>query len=219
MMQVLFATPSLLALYAGISCVLFLNATIFAWLPALLTRSDGMSMGDAAMRSALVLLVAACGTVLGGILVDRLKRFGLSVMMLAPGIYALLSALAFAIAFTALTGDSRFIALCIGGFFMSATFGPMFTACQRLVHPGLRATVVGVINVIGQIIGGLGPLSAGLLSDVIGLESALALVCLVMMAGGIAMALGATYYEMDVVRTERLSDAAAQAAGLAPMHA
>lgn len=222
--RVLFATPSLLALYAGISGVLFMNAAIYAWLPALLNRSDGMTMSDAAIHSALILLAASCGTVLGGVLVDRLKRFGRRVLMLAPAAYALIGALAFILAFSRLSGDLRFAVLCIGGFFLGAIFGPVFAACQTVVHPGLRATVVGVINVIGQIIGGLGPLAAGLLSDAIGLESALALICLSLLAAGIAMLVGASRFEADVLRIEQISagiegGGGGSASPLAPAHA
>lgn len=207
-MRVLFASPSLLGLYVGISGVLFMNAAIYAWLPALLNRSEGMAMGDAAMHSALVLLAASCGTVLGGVLVDRLKGFGRRVLMLAPATYAFLGALAFIFAFSSLHGDARFVVLCVGGFFLGAIFGPVFAACQTVVHPGLRATVVGVINVIGQIVGGLGPLTVGLLSDAIGLETALAVVCIALLAAGVALAIGSASFENDAVRAERMARAA-----------
>jgi predicted MFS family arabinose efflux permease len=200
LLRSLFATPSLLCLYIGISGVLFINAAIFAWAPTLFSRSEHLPMDQASMRSALVLLAAAAGAILGGMAVDRLKRRIPRISMIGPAAYALISGLAFAIALAQLEGNTRFIVMMVAAFFMSATFGPMFAACQSVVHAGLRATTVGVINVIGQIIGSLGPIVTGMLSDSMGLGISLAIAASALLASALALFVGSHFYDADVAK-------------------
>lgn len=208
----LFATPSLCCLYIGISGVLFINAAIVAWAPALFNRMDRLPMDQAAMRSAFVLLAATVGAILGGMLVDRLKANMPRALMLGPAVYTLISGLAFVFGLTQFTGDARFAVLLLGAFFMSASFGPMFAASQTVVHAGLRATTVGVINVIGQLIGGTGAIVAGALSDAMGIDLSLAAISGALLISAVALWAGSRHYVRDVEKIPQIRIVAADPA-------
>ena len=109
------------------------------------------------------------GSWAGGAICDRLGRSDLRWHMIVPAIAALLSVPAY---FAALLAPGYWATIllfmlptCIG----SVWYGPVYGNVQGLVHPRTRATAAAVLLFVINIIGlGLGPLSVGILSDVLG---------------------------------------------------
>ena len=204
LLRALFATPSLVCLYFGISGVLFVNASILSWAPSLFSRVEGLPTDQAALRSSFLLVAAAFGAILGGMAVDRWKQRSLKMAMRGPAAFALLSSVGFALGLTQLEGADRMSALLVGAFFMSASMGPIIAASQTVIHPGLRATTVGIINVIGQIFGGSGAILTGVLSESFGLAVALTWISLALPLAAVVLFAGASRYEIDADRVPRI---------------
>jgi MFS family permease len=133
-----------------------------------LIRSHGMSSGTAGNWLALFAGVGAVGTLLGGILSDRLaartgdRRW----YMWVPGI-ATLVMVPFQF-FSYLSNDLRFV---IPSFIVmislaSMFFGPSFAVSQTLATLRSRAVATSVLLLVQTFVGlGLGPLVAGVLSN------------------------------------------------------
>lgn len=194
------ATRSLLAVYfAGVG-IIFFAISLMAWLPSYFNRTAGLPMAHAAGRSALVLLASGIGLMLGGTLVDRVKQRRRDLLLIVPGIYALIGSAAIALALSQLTGAAQFIVLLCGALFSSAGLGPLFAVSQSVVYPGLRASAVGVANTLWQLLGGMGPLVTGILSDRFGVQTALLLAVTSLATAGVILIVGSRYYVADATR-------------------
>ena len=196
----LVATRSLIAVYlAGIG-VIFFAISLMAWLPTYFSRVAGLPTDEAAARSALVLLATGIGIMLGGNVADRLKRRRSDLLMVAPGLYALIGSVIIAFALSQLSGTAQLIGLLCGALFTSAGMGPLFAISQSVVYPGLRASAVGVANLLWQLLGGMGPLVTGMLSDKLGVQTALLFVVMALAAAGVILIFGSRHYVADAAR-------------------
>lgn len=108
------------------------------------------------------------GSYFGGAICDWLGRSDMRWHMTVPAIAGLLSVPAY---FAALLAPSYWLALLlfmIPTFLSSVWYGPVYGNVQGLVHPRTRATAAAILLFIINIIGlGLGPLSVGILSDLL----------------------------------------------------
>lgn len=122
-------------------------------------------------------------------------------MLKVPALAILLSGIAFAIAFSGNPHGSHFMpVLLIGSLFSSFCLGPLFAVSQTVVHPGLHATTVGMMNLIWQLLGGMGPILTGVLSDRLGIQAALGLNAgMLVLAAGI-MLWGSRHLAADTAR-------------------
>ncbi|MDR6773242.1 MFS transporter [Azospirillum sp. BE72] len=113
-------------------------------------------------------ICGAAGTWLGGWATDRGVRSNLNAYATIPAAAAL--CLPFAL-FTTYTTSNTVAALCLMGLPMmlqSIYYGPIFAAVQSLVRPRTRATATAIFLFFANLIGlGLGPLSVGLISDLL----------------------------------------------------
>lgn len=189
--------PSFRWLALGAGLVSITGYAYLQWSAALMQRVHGMGPAETGTALGLVKgLCGAAGTLLGGILSDRLAardprwRAGL------PALCALLAAPCYA-AF-ALSGDPEIalLWLAIAQVLSLTWLGPIYALAQSLVRPELRAFAAAVllfaINLIGL---GIGPELAGFLSDILGsadgqgaLPQALAWVALAKVLGAAAFA-------------------------------
>ncbi|CAO3427648.1 spinster family MFS transporter [Azospirillum endophyticum] len=113
-------------------------------------------------------LCGAAGTWLGGWATDRGVRSSLNAYATIPAAAAL--CMPFAL-FATYTASNTVAALCLMGLPMmlqSIYYGPIFAAVQSLVRPRTRATATAIFLFFANLIGlGLGPLSVGLISDLL----------------------------------------------------
>jgi MFS family permease len=76
----------------------------------------------------------------------------------------------------ALSNAAQFALIALGGFLMTCTVGPAAAIVIDVTHPGVRSTGASVLSLFQNLFGlALGPVVAGLLSDALGLETAMAI--------------------------------------------
>ncbi len=132
----------------------------------------GVSFGPTGfLGTALGLLIGICGaagTYLGGILADRSARLNPAGYAIVPGIATLLTVPPFVAAMLVADVGHSLMLLAVPVFLGAIWYGPVFASAQSLVEPHTRATAAAVLLFIINLVGlGLGPVSVGLLSDVL----------------------------------------------------
>jgi MFS family permease len=143
------------------------NAGIFQWLPTFFIRSYHLSTGELGTWFAVIYGVGGLlGTYIGGEWASRRAAGNEPLQLKAMTIAC--SALAIISTGIYLT-HNRYVALALMG--VTAVVGPLatgplFAAIQTVVPQRLRATSIAIIYLFANLIGtGLGPLGAGVLSD------------------------------------------------------
>jgi predicted MFS family arabinose efflux permease len=153
----------------GAATQAFVGYGLIAWMPPFLMRAHGMSSGEVGTALGLIIgLGGGAGTILGGIICDRLASRDVRWYMWLPA-GAFLAALPF-IAATLLTtylawSLAIFLLPC---FLINLYTGPTFAIVQTLAPPDMRAAasalLLFIINIIGLV---LGPTMVGFLSDLL----------------------------------------------------
>ena len=146
--------PSFWLLSFGAASGSTLGYGLIFWLPALFTRSFGLSLGEIGwFYGSLILVGGMLGTWLGGVIGDRLGPA-------RPGAYATIPAICFLFAAPAYAGALFAPSLpLVWGLFLIpqilglAWLGPVITAVQQLVPPNMRATASASFLLINNFIG------------------------------------------------------------------
>jgi MFS family permease len=201
----IFSKPSLVMNFMGFVGNVFVTTALMTWLPTYFYKlMDKPNMQAAAMQTAGIFLLAVVGAPIGGILTDLIRKRVKRARMLVP---AATSAIAAALLFTAFMlppGTGQYIVLLAMGFFAPWFYGGAATVTQDVVHAGLRATSYGVANVVQNLLGAsLGPIFVGVISDRINLVTALQLLPLFMLFGGVMFFIGSFFYLRDKERVEK----------------
>jgi predicted MFS family arabinose efflux permease len=145
----------------------FAGYSFVAWAPTFLRRVHEMSGGELGTKYGLVLGVGgAIGSVLAGVLADRLGRGDMRWWLRIPAIAAV-GPLPFVLAFFVLPDPNAALLILFPGLILGAMYqGPVFSTVQTLVPIRMRALASGILLFIINIIGlGLGPQSVGVLND------------------------------------------------------
>jgi MFS transporter, Spinster family, sphingosine-1-phosphate transporter len=151
------------------SLVSFFSYGITLWLPGFFVRSHGFSTGELGTWLAVAYGVGGgLGTVLGGLLATRYaaNNEGLQLKYIAV-LYAVLAVLKACvyIAPDRYSAFAIFTMTVIGG---AMGNGPIYAATQTLVPAQMRAMSIAVVLFFSNLLGaGFGPLTVGLLSDVL----------------------------------------------------
>ncbi len=195
--------PSARHLVIGSALGAMIGFGLIAFLSALITRRFGLPVGEAGLTTALISsFPAAISTIAGGVIADRLAPRFPSSYAVVPAVGLLLAAPLYLIAFT--RGDLvpfvvfTMLAAVLQFSFLGVTVGTL----QNMMHPRMRATANALTNIFGGLIGGLGPVIVGTLSDRLaatGLPSDLALGYA--MAGAALMSLWAAAHYFLAART------------------
>jgi len=190
------------ALYAclGSALQLFVVGTLYTWLPSFLNRYYGLTTDQAGLKAAIVILLGAMGAVAWGALADRAGRqHPRRKLHLLAGLCLLTLAL-LATAFGALPpGGLQFALICAGGFAMTSTIGAVAAVVIDVIHPGLRATAASMLALIQNLVGlAAGPFVAGILSDRLGLQQALAVIPFIGLFAAGFFIVAARRYEADL---------------------
>jgi predicted MFS family arabinose efflux permease len=202
-MAEMFRSRSILAAFAANGLLVFLAGTMMSWLPTYFNRVYGLPTPAASVRAAGVILAAGAGSALCGFLVDRLSRRSRRALFLGPAAIAAGVALLMGVAFQLRPGPLQYVLLLIGGLGLVGTQGPMCSAIASLVHPGLRSTGLATLAVVQNVIGlTSGGLLTGMLSDKLGIGSALALVPLAALGAAVFFVAGSRSYERELLAAQ-----------------
>ncbi len=185
----LFRQRAVLALILAVGLVSAGVAAIGAWLPALLMRSHGLSLGKAGLITALTFgLFSSLGTLFGGLAADRVGRGSTRRRLWFCVAMAVIATPAGVVA--ALATD---LTWAVGGafaaaFFAFAVFPSGFGTAMELMPPQMRGMTTASAQVVSNLLGyGVGPFAVGVLSTYFGgndsLRQGMAWVCGVAMAG------------------------------------
>jgi MFS family permease len=185
----------------GGAAQLIVVSALWAWLPSFLNRVHGVAPAQAGVQAALVVLCGAAGAVVWGAVVDRA---GLRTPRRKLAMMALLCLVSMAVlvaAFAWVPPAQQFAAIALGGFLATCTVGPVTAIVIDVVHPGVRATGASVLALFQNLFGlAAGPFLAGVLSDALGLVTALSVLPLAALGAAAAFLLAARSYEADKAR-------------------
>ena len=211
--KVLSRSRTMLMVCIGGSAQLIVVSAIWSWLPSFFNRTHGMAPDQAAVKTALIVLCGAVGSVVWGAVVDRVGARWSGAKFAALTSLCLLAALVLALAFGAprlgfeLAPQTQLAVIALGGFLMTCTVGPVSAIVIDVIHPGVRATGCSVLALFQNLFGlAAGPLLAGVLSDAWGLESALAVMPIFGGLAALAFVVAASSYEADRQRATELPD-------------
>ena len=161
--------PSFWGLSFGASASSMMGYGLFFWLPSFFVRSHGLTLLDASLYFAAILLTGGvAGIWLGGWMADRYGAGRRRAYALIPAV-AFLCTVPFYVA--AVTTSSLVLSFAL---FLVPTalglvwLGPVLSAIQHVVPAGMRATASAVFLFVNNLIGiGLGSVALGALSDVL----------------------------------------------------
>ena len=203
--RAIFRPKTMLWVCLGAAAQLIVVSTIWAWLPSYLNRVHGMAPDQAALKSALVVLAGALGSVVWGAVVDRAGRKKLTGKLFAMAVLCPASMVALIFAFAAphwgiATNTNAQLALIVlGGFLATCTVGPVAAVVINVIHPAVRSTGASVLSLFQNLLGlATGPLLAGAVSDVWGLETAMIAMPGFCILASVMFLLAARTYEHDV---------------------
>jgi MFS family permease len=196
----LFRARSMVATYVGQALQLFFVSTLFAWLPSFFNRALGLPPDQAGVRAAVILIVGSLAGIAWGHFADRLgarsQRNKLRVMAFVSFASCAVLAPTFGLMEP---GLAQFVMIAVGTIFITGTTGTASAVLIDVVHPGLRATAVGMLAFVQNIFGmAAGPVVSGALSDAFGLTVALAVVPVFGLLAAIAFMVGSRSFEHDL---------------------
>lgn len=162
----------------GAGLQLLVVSTIWAWTPSYFNRHYGLAPDAAGLRTGLVVLLGAVGSVAWSLLADRLARRDGRARLYVPVAVALLTTVLMCAAFGLVSpGRAQFALILAGATVMTGTIGAVAAVVIDVVNPTLRATAAAVLSLTQNLVGlAAGPFLAGALSDRYGLPSALSVV-------------------------------------------
>jgi MFS family permease len=210
-LKFLLSSPSWVCLMAGASCLSIIGYGIMMWGYEFYGRIHGMPPMVVGQWMALIIGIGGCaGTLLGGVLADRLAVSKPSHVIRIPGLLTL-AGMPFGVA--ALLVDSSALSLIfLFPFYMllNVYIPPMYSANQNLAKLNMRATASAIVLFIINIVGaGAGPFIVGALSDYFaithgdqGLRYALVATIAIGVIGCAIFALSSRWLRQDLQRVQ-----------------
>lgn len=193
-------TRTLLWLCIGAAMQLIVVSAVWSWLPSYLNRFHGLAPEVAAKQAAVVVLVGALGSVFWGFVIDRLTVNTPRNKLPALSVLCMVTLAVFLVAFSdSLTGDAQMKMILFGGFFMTCTVGVVSGVAIDVIHPGVRSTGSAVLALFQNLFGlAIGPFLVGSLSDLWGLQRAMAVVPFASVMAAVFFVVAARSYDKDV---------------------
>ena len=170
----LFPSCSVIFAYIGGGLQIFIQGTLFVWLPSYLNRYWGMPVSEAAVVAAGLVLVSGVGQLLCGVITDRISKDSSVKRWTMAICYCLLLGALLEIAFRFPPGNLQLAFLASAVFFLASSFatcGPIIAgATSPAIHGSAFATMALFNNILGL---AAGPFLTGVIADAIGLQVAL----------------------------------------------
>ena len=184
----------------GAAMQLIVVSAVWSWLPSYLNRFHGLAPQQASKQAALVVLVGALGSLVWGTVVDRLAARRARDKLVVLAALCLATVGIFLVAFGGPFSDAvQFRIILLGGFVMTCSVGVVAAVVIDVIHPAVRSTGSAVLSLFQNLFGlAIGPFLAGLLSDVWGLQLAMAIVPLCSVLAALAFLKASRSYEADL---------------------
>jgi MFS transporter, Spinster family, sphingosine-1-phosphate transporter len=197
---IFFRTPSYVLCSLGMTCMTFAMGGIAVWMPYYLENRPGLHRFPTTTFGVILLVTGLLGTLLGGIVGDRLRdRFG--------GSYFLISGTAMLIGFpvvwmmTMAAFPWIWIYIFLACFCLFFNTAPTNTILANVTHPDIRATGYALnilfIHALGDV---LSPFVIGLISDRYNMNIAFRVVAVMFLCSGLIWLLGVRYLAKDTAR-------------------
>jgi predicted MFS family arabinose efflux permease len=164
----LWSLRALRCLAAGASLNAFSAAALLVWGAPFLMRVHNMSTGEAGAWLGITTgLGGIAGTVLGGLVAQRLARQDPAWLLRFPAVTSAL-AVPFVLLFLTLPASSAPIMKLGASLFSTCMLGPVLAVTQALAKVRMRALASALVALVVNLIGaGLGPLTVGVSSDLL----------------------------------------------------
>lgn len=197
-------TRTLLWVCLGAAMQLIVVSAVWSWLPSYLNRFHGMAPDVASKQAALVVLVGALGSVFWGYVVDRLALPKASRKLSSLTVLCVITLLVFMAAFgSGQSGATQLKLVLLGGFFMTCTVGVVSGIVIDVIHPGVRSSGSAVLSLFQNLFGlAIGPFLVGVLSDMWGLQQAMAVVPAFSVLAAAFFMVASRSYDHDVRQVE-----------------
>ena len=217
-LRALWRLPSFRWLVLGGGLASFAGTGFGAWVPTLFMRVHGLSPADVSVYALYNVPPAMIGTLLTGLVADRLARRDARWLMIVAALGVTLS-LPFLIGICVWPDARTAMLFSIPSGIFGAGWAPaVYTAAQNLALPHMRALAASLLVLSLTLLGqGAGPLVVGALNDLLepryGVEAvrySLVIVLSTSLVGAVMLALAARDYRRDVasLRDERHAVAA-----------
>ena len=159
-------------IFAGCTIVSIPVAVLLGWLPSFLVRSHGYSVADAGLLLALTTgVIGGVGTLLSGVLADRLARRDPAIRMRCVAVACLVAIPAWATVFANFGASSMLVGVALGSALIAFHLAPSFAMVQSLAQPNHRALAAALLLFVANLVGtGFGPVIVGTLSDLLAAE-------------------------------------------------
>jgi MFS family permease len=212
----LLRTRTLLWVCTGAAMQLIVVSAIWSWLPSYLNRFYGVPVESAAKQAAVVVLLGALGSLVWGCVVDRFGLRRARNKLVALAVLCVVTLAIFLVAFAGTpAGAMQFRLIMLGGFMMTCTVGVVAAVALDVIHPGVRSTGAAVVSLFQNLFGlAVGPFLAGALSDLWGLQQAMAVIPAFSLFAAVCFMVASRSYEHDIKRVQDIRlDAGSLAAG------
>ena len=170
----LFPSRSVFCAYLGSALQLFIQGTLFVWLPSYLNRYWGMPVSKAAVVAAGLVLVSGMGQFLCGLATDwicresSLKRWNMAI------VYCLALGVLLAIALRMPRGNLQLALLAPAVLFLASSFGTCGAIVATATPPAFHGSAFATLTLFNNVLGlAAGPFVTGVISDAVGLQVAL----------------------------------------------
>jgi MFS family permease len=202
----LLRVPAFVAMIVAGICITFSSVSFVTWGVDYATNYKDFSLKEAALSLALIALLSALlGALVGGYVADRLqKRFLYGRVLTIAG--AFLTASPFLL-LSIQSEDKRvvLVGFFVSMFFMSWYHGPTTAVIHDLTPQRAHATAIGLYMFATQLIGALGPLLIGRISDMSDLQIGLQAATAVMVFGALLLLLVIYFVRRDGLHHPRLA--------------
>jgi len=202
----LLRVPAFVAMIAAGICITFSCVSFVVWGIDYAMNYKNFSLKEAALSLAIIaLLSSVLGALSGGYFADRLQKrleFG-RILVIAC---AFLVATPFLL--LAIQSDEKWIVLSgffVAMYFMSWYHGPTTAVLHDLTPQRAHATAIGVYMFATQLLGALGPLLIGRISDISDLQIGLQAATAVMVFGALLLLLVIHFVRRDGLHHPRLA--------------
>jgi predicted MFS family arabinose efflux permease len=204
-LRVLLSKRSFWGLSLGASASSMMGYGLFFWLPSFFVRSHGLTLMQASLYFAAILLVGGmAGIWLGGWSADRFGTARRRAYALIPAIAFLLTLPFYVAAVTASSLALSFALFLVPTALGLVWLGPVLSAIQHVVPSGMRATASAVFLFINNLIGiGLGTVVLGALSDALSARYGENSLRYAILAGTVFYVVAAALFLLSARRLER----------------
>lgn len=177
----------------------FVTTALLTWLPTYFHRMSGIAMDKASMKAGSIMLLAIIGAPLGGFLADAWMKKNKKGRLLFPAVSSVFTGVLLFIAFGFLQGTFQYMVLLLVGITAVAFVPSGVAVTQDVVHPGLCAVSLSLSIIIQHLLGSsLAPVVIGNLSDMYGIENALAILPAFALLAAAMLFTGSFFYEKNL---------------------